>query len=120
MDGQAVRDAHENVRRAVRAGALHNAHDIAEGGLGVAVAECCLAGGIGARIEVADDIVELFGEAPGRAFVVSGEEARLRAALPGARVIGRVGGERLEIAGALNLALSELGTAREGGLSRLL
>jgi phosphoribosylformylglycinamidine synthase len=120
MDGPAVRDAHENVRLAVRDGALHNAHDIAEGGLAVAVSECCLAGGIGATIEVNHREVELFGEAPGRAFVVSGEEATLRAALPDARVIGRVGGERLEIAGALNLGLSELGEAREGGLSRLL
>ena len=71
MDVQAVRDAHEAVRDGVRSGALHNAHDIAEGGLAVAIAECCIAGGIGASVELPADL-ELFGEAPGRAFVVSG------------------------------------------------
>ena len=35
--------------RRVRAGALRSAHDVAEGGLAVALAECCLAGGLGAR-----------------------------------------------------------------------
>ena len=34
-------------------GALTSAHDIAEGGLAVALAECCLAGGIGATVTVA-------------------------------------------------------------------
>ena len=40
----------------------------------------------------------LFGEAPGRAFVVSGpEEALLAAGLPRLQMIGRVGGDQLEI-----------------------
>jgi phosphoribosylformylglycinamidine synthase subunit PurL len=112
MNEQAVRDAHEKVRSGVRSGALHNAHDIAEGGLAVAIAECCLAGAVGATVELPD----LFGEAPGRAFVVSGPD------LSGFRVIGRVGGDTLEIAaGALQvkLPLSELREAREGGLGGL-
>ena len=37
------------VREAVRAGRSASAHDIAEGGLAVALAECCLAGGRGRR-----------------------------------------------------------------------
>ena len=45
--------------RRVRAGALRSAHDVAEGGLAVALAECCLAGGVGAR-------VDLGAAAPGR------------------------------------------------------
>ena len=53
------------------------------------------------------DGVDPFGEAPGRAFVVSGEESVL-AALPGATVIGHVGGERLAIDGLLDVAVSEL------------
>src|SRR5947209_6734749 len=65
---QAVRDAHGAVRDGIRAGALHSAHDIAEGGLAVALAECCIAGGSGAK--VATD-VDLFGEDLGSAFVVS-------------------------------------------------
>jgi phosphoribosylformylglycinamidine synthase len=106
----AVRDAREAVRDGIRSGALHQAHDIAEGGLAVALAECCVAGEIGARVEVEDD---LFGEAPGSAFIVSG---------PGAeelgQVIGRVGGSELEIAGRLSIAVSELVAVREQGLAR--
>jgi phosphoribosylformylglycinamidine synthase len=112
MDEQAVRDAHEAVRDGVRSGALHNAHDIAEGGLAVAIAECCLAGGIGASVE-AD--IDLFGEAPGRAFVVSGPVE----ALTGWRVIGRVGGDELEFKGQFKVALSELREAWEHGLAEL-
>jgi phosphoribosylformylglycinamidine synthase len=110
MDMKAVRDAQENVRKGVRSQALHNAHDIAEGGLAVALAECCLAGGIGARVEVALDV---FGEAPGRGFVVSGP-AR---ALEGLQIIGGVGGDELEIVGQLKVPVSELRTAWEGALA---
>jgi hypothetical protein len=78
----------------------------------VALAECCVAGGMGARVEAE---VDLFGEAPGTAYVVSG---------PGAaelgRVIGRVGGDRLEVVGRLEVAVSELAMAREQGLVSLL
>jgi len=110
MDMKAVRDAQADVRNRVRVQALHNAHDIAEGGLAVALAECCLAGGIGARVEVALDV---FGEAPGRAFVVSGPAD----ALAGLRIIGRVGGEELEIAGELKVAVRELRSAWVGALA---
>jgi hypothetical protein len=58
----------------------------------------------------------LFAEAPGQGFVVSGAPE----ALSGFRIIGRVGGERLEIDGALELAVSELTAAREGGLAGLI
>jgi phosphoribosylformylglycinamidine synthase II len=109
-DEQAVRDAHDQVRDAVRAGALHSAHDVAEGGLAVALAECCIAGGIGARVEVE---VDLFGEAPGRAFIVSGPD------LEGWNVIGRVGGDELEIAGRLKLAVSDMREVWASGLEPL-
>jgi phosphoribosylformylglycinamidine synthase subunit PurL len=114
-DEQAVRDAQAAVRNAVRAGALHSAHDIAEGGLAVALAECCVAGGIGARVRV-PEALELFGEAPGQGFVVSGPEE----ALSGFRVIGRVGGAELQIEEHLNVAVSELATAWEQGLAKFL
>jgi phosphoribosylformylglycinamidine synthase len=114
------------VREAVRAGALQSAHDIAEGGIAVALAECCLAGGVGARVRVGEDsfaagadegsdLVGLFGEGPG-GFVVSGEAQPLEAL--GRRmhvaILGTVGGEALEIAhaqGELNVPLSELASA---------
>jgi phosphoribosylformylglycinamidine synthase len=108
MDRQAVRDAHETVRAAVQAGALHSAHDVSEGGLAVAVAECCIAGEVGAQVRLPD----MFGEAPGRAFVVSGTED----ALAGFEIIGRVGGDRLEVEGQLSVGVTELRSAWEHAL----
>ncbi len=115
MDKQAVRDAHAAVRDGVRSGALHNAHDIAEGGFGVALAECCVAGGIGATVELPDGL-ELFGEAPGRGFLVSGPESALAAFA----LIGWVGGGSLEITGVMSVPVAELGRAREDGLKPFL
>jgi phosphoribosylformylglycinamidine synthase len=115
MDEPAVRAAHETVRKLVNSGALHSAHDIAEGGLAVTIAECCIAGGVGACVCLPDG-VDPFAEAPGRAFVVSGPEA----ALAGLEVIGRVGGAQLELAGRLKLPVSELRAARDRGLLEFL
>ena len=103
IDVLAVAATHAAVRDAVRAGTLSSAHDIAEGGLAVALAECCLAGSIGAQVELSEALWEalapgepaapgamlaspettalataLFGEAPG-GFIVSGEADALRA-----------------------------------------
>ena len=111
MDMQAVRDAHDAVRHGVNSGALHNAHDIAEGGLSVALAECCIAGRLGARVRVPEE-VDPFAEAPGRAFVVSGTEE----ALAGLTIIGQVGGDHLTLEGHLDLAVSELHDVWERGL----
>jgi phosphoribosylformylglycinamidine synthase len=111
----AVKEALEAVREGIRSGALRSAHDIAEGGAAVALAECCVAGGMGARVSLPDGVTP-FGEAPGQGFVVSGDEA----ALAGYRVIGRVEGGRLEISGQLDVAISELRDAREGGLAKTL
>jgi phosphoribosylformylglycinamidine synthase II len=121
-DAAALRATHDAVRDAVRAGQLASAHDIAEGGIAVAIAESCVAGGVGATVVLPGPAGEadLFGEAPGRAFIVSGTEQELLSAdLPGLRVIGTVGGEALSITGPdaqLEVAVSELSSAREGGL----
>jgi len=124
IDESAVLEAHEAVRKLVNSGALHNAHDIAEGGLAVAIAECCIAGDVGARVRLPDG-VEPFAEAPGRAFVVSGPESALsgsglEAAPARFAVIGRVGGEALELEGCLNVAVSDLREARARGLAQFL
>jgi len=108
----AIRVAHEAVRARVRSGAFHSAHDIAEGGVAVALAECCVAGGFGASVRLPARL-DPFGEAPGRGFIVSGS----REALAGFVVIGEVGGDSLKIEGLLELGVSELRSARESGLS---
>jgi phosphoribosylformylglycinamidine synthase len=110
IDTQAVRDAQDRVRAWVRDEALHSAHDIAEGGLAVALAECAIAGGIGAALDLdPEDERWLFGEAPGRAFVVSGPAS----VLGGQRIIGRVGGTTL-----FGVPVQELAKARVNPLVR--
>ena len=125
IDIEAVRASQIAVRDAVRAGTLASAHDIAEGGAAVALAECCLAAGLGARVELGASFWEtssragtgrgsvspvtlsgtapgiqtgLFGEGPG-GFVVSGGEDALRALAEHTpvRSIGTVGGDALRI-----------------------
>jgi phosphoribosylformylglycinamidine synthase subunit PurL len=111
-----VRIAHAAVRQAVRSGQLASAHDIAEGGLAVALADCCIAGGVGARVDLdAVDDAALFGEGPG-GFVVSAPAHALAAFGQAATVIGTVGGEALEIAGAFSVAVAELAAAHARGL----
>ena len=121
VDIDAVAGAQEAVREAVRAGTLTSAHDVAEGGLAVALAECCLGGGLGARVSFGqeffgaegaeatgreaggsgislDSAVALFGEGSG-GFLVSGSEDALRAlgASVPVRIVGSVGGDVLQI-----------------------
>ena len=102
----------------MRSGALSCAHDVAEGGVAVALAESALAGGLG-RDGVRPRARELFGEGPG-AFLVSGPAEAMTAFGAAARVIGEVGGETLSIEGALDVPLVDLERAFSRGLSDLL
>jgi phosphoribosylformylglycinamidine synthase len=111
LDEDAARAAHTTVRAMVNTGAARSAHDIAEGGIAVAIAECCIAGGVGATVELPEG-VDPFAEAPGRAFIVSGSEEALR----GLPVIGRVGGSALALESLLEVEVSQLAQARSEGL----
>jgi phosphoribosylformylglycinamidine synthase subunit PurL len=106
-DLAAVRATHAKVRDAVRSGAIRSCHDIAEGGLAVALAECCLLGGIGASVDA--DGIDLFGESPGRAFVIAGARADVEQL---GRVLGAAGGAELRI-GELAWPVDELRTAHD-------
>ena len=108
-----IRVLHEGIRARVRSGAFHSAHDIAEGGVATALAECCIAGGIGASVRLPLGL-DPFGEAPGRGFIVSGPPE----ALAGFVMIGSVESDRLIIDGLLDVAVSDLHEARETGLSQ--
>ncbi|MEA2279566.1 MAG: phosphoribosylformylglycinamidine synthase subunit PurL [Solirubrobacteraceae bacterium] len=112
-----LRTLHVAVRQAVRAGALSSAHDVAEGGVAIALAEACIAGGIGARVDL--DGIEPFAEGPG-AFVISAPADALTALGGAARIIGEVGGDALELAGERPLALEELTRVHADGLAALL
>ncbi len=105
----------EAIRDAVRSGTLSSCHDVAEGGFLVAVAECCLAGDLGATLDLGpseDPWCQLFGERPA-GFVLSGPRDVLEAlaSVVALDVFGAVGGDGLEltVAGATSRwALAEL------------
>jgi phosphoribosylformylglycinamidine synthase len=129
----------ETVRRAIREGLLSSAHDCSDGGLAVALAECCMmhdaptGGGtpawIGASVRIPfparKDFV-LFGEDASRILVSLPKEHAARlvdiAYGLGAPVVrlGVVGGDHLEIQGALSLPVAELAAAWRDGIPGVL
>ncbi len=108
LDLELERRVQSAVRAAVTAGLVTAAHDCSEGGVAVALAECCVSGRepVGCAVSLAAegraDLV-LFGEGPSR-VVVAVEGARARefealmaeSAIPW-RWIGTTGGERLVV-----------------------
>jgi phosphoribosylformylglycinamidine synthase II len=116
IDVERARTAHAAVRDAVRAGAVSSAHDIAEGGIATALAECCVAGERGATVELPAGL-DPFAEALGRAFIVSGAPESLAGLAGVMAVIGRVGGPALELADVLSVPVAELARARADGLA---
>jgi phosphoribosylformylglycinamidine synthase len=112
----------------IRAGLVKSAHDCAEGGIAVALAESCIAGDIGADVHLHDDlppVASLFGETQSRIVVTVAEEDsdalvdRLIEAQVPYSVIGTVGGLRLSICDRLDVALDDLREAYEPTLERL-
>ena len=92
------------------------AHDSAEGGLAVCLAEAAIHSGCGASLDVRDDRIELFGEVGGRAVLAcTPEDAEAiefvadELSVP-LRRIGEAGGDTL-----LGVALDRLRDAQEAG-----
>jgi phosphoribosylformylglycinamidine synthase len=104
VDLEAETRLHALLARGAREGWLLTAHDVSDGGLAVALAECTFSAGVGARVELGDSIrpdALLFGESTGRVVAATRDpEALLAAAreegLP-ARRVGETGGERLVV-----------------------
>ncbi len=101
-DITAVAAACETVRDVVRTGKLSSAHDVSDGGLACALAECAIGGGVGCSVDVqplrergCSPEEALFGEGSG-GFLLSGDRAALESL--GAVVLGSAGGTTIEIA----------------------
>ena len=99
----------------VNDGLVAGVHDVADGGLGVALGEMAVRSGIGFRVGgvAAEGHVGLFGEAPSR-VVVCVDPAwepglRDRAAAAGVAVseLGVAGGDRLVVEGLVDVSLAE-------------
>ncbi len=105
---------------------LAAAHDLSDGGLAVALAECCLAGGRGCRVSLpGEEFMFLFSESSARAVVavVPGSEADFSALCSQHGVpdltLGTVGGDNLDVQGCFGVPLAELAAARQAVLPPL-
>jgi len=135
------------VREAILRGLVASAQDISGGGLGVAIAECAMWGGLGASIRIAvghSAAVDLFGESPSRLvltcrprFVTALALLARQHGLP-VEMVGSVGGDRLvielapaaamgaaeerggRVADALEVPVKDLRHAWDHGLARAL
>jgi phosphoribosylformylglycinamidine synthase len=124
----------ERLQRAALAamdeGLVAAAHDCAEGGLAVALAEVCLAANVGldaSGLELGGRAdAALFGEGASRIVLTAPAAARQRLAEIAAdhdvpiAAIGRLGGARLVLGSHIDLPLAELARAYGGGLERAL
>src|SRR3989454_5476212 len=116
---------HRLILAAAQSGYLHSAHDCAEGGMLVGLAECCLLGGIGVRCPAVRPEPPLrldaafFAESPSR-FIVSAASRAMPEMQSLARrhnvelsLLGLAGGDSIEFEGQLKVSLAELRAAWE-------
>ncbi|ANV84360.1 phosphoribosylformylglycinamidine synthase II [Picosynechococcus sp. PCC 7003] len=121
----------KTVREAIAAGLLASAHDLAEGGLAVALAECCIGGKVGATISVdsegrLDEM--LFGETCGKIIVsvAPDKQAQFEAHLTQSladnwQAIGVVNdSNHLEIGSLINVSVAEMTTSWSEAIARRL
>jgi len=109
LDLEREKKMHEAVRDAIRQGNILSAHDLAEGGLLVALAECAIGGSKHLGATIALDFpysrldALLFGESQSRALITTRPEnastlaAEIERNGVPARVIGTVGGNQLAV-----------------------
>jgi phosphoribosylformylglycinamidine synthase len=108
------------------AGLLEAAHDLSDGGLAIALAECCLTGGQGCALRLGgEEFTHLFGESAARAVVAvrPGAEAEFAALCAAhgvpAAALGVTGGASLEVTGSFAIPLEELAAAHRATLPAL-
>lgn len=117
---------------AIRAGLIRSAHDLSDGGLAVAAAECCIQGRnhmIGAEIELEDSLrgdFLLYGESQSRILVSlrPGDLTKFQNIAARYQIevaqIGRTGGDRLRIGQRIDVALSDLSTAYFDSIAKIM
>jgi phosphoribosylformylglycinamidine synthase len=123
VDLAAERRHGEFVRSIIRSGQVTACHDISSGGLGIAIAEMCMASRKGAKITLKDQRgpahALLFGEDQARYVIaVSADLANfVQASAESAgvpfRQLGKVEGDRLVVDDLIDLAVTDLDDAYE-------
>ncbi len=108
-------------------GLVFGAHDVSDGGLGVCLAELCIASGLGARVIEVADASALFSEAGGRVVVcadgdgaAAGIARRALAAGVSHQVLGTVEGASLAVEDLVSVPVLELDAAWRDALPSLL
>ncbi len=114
---------------AAREGLLSSAHDCAEGGLAVALAECCILGNRGASVKLPSNESRsagaLFGEDPTRVvvsytpYVAALLELRAKELGVALTPLGLVGGGSLRIEDSLEVAVADLARRHAGALAQV-
>ncbi|MNW47341.1 Phosphoribosylformylglycinamidine synthase 2 [compost metagenome] len=99
------------VLAAIQGGLVRSAHDLSEGGLAVALAESCMSGGIGAKVDVASELrsdFALFSESQSRILLsASPEKAEMLEKLLAERGVPRA---RIGVVEGSELSVSVNGT----------
>ena len=114
------------LQEAARRGLLSAAHDLSDGGLAMALVEGCLRHDVGVHVELDDPFVDLFSESSARAIVVVADDRHDElVSLAGQHdvelsSIGITGGDAFEVAGQLQVPLTELRTDWEATLPAVL
>ncbi len=124
---------HKAVLEAIKLGLIKSAHDLSEGGLGIALAESCMLGGLGASINAGKGKIHhlemnewLWSETQSRMLVSLAEKSMflLDRVAHTHRVqisyIGRVGGNDLVIDDILDIPVKEMNQAWRGSLNCLI
>ncbi len=125
LDMDAEKRVQAFVREAIAQGLLQSAHDVSDGGLAVALAECCVAGGLGADIQDLErvDALTLFGERMASVVVTTTDDSALLALASAHGVecftIGDVLGVTLSFednAAQYEVSIAEMRAAYEGAI----
>ncbi len=116
----------------IKSGRVNSAHDCSDGGLAVALAECCISDRehqLGASIDLKSSLRPdclLFGESQSRVVITCAPdmaaaigEMCARLSVPAA-IIGKVGGDRLTISGLIDSPIDELSNTWYNALPRMM
>jgi len=126
IDLSAEKSVQDACRESIQAGILSSAHDCADGGLAVTLAECCITGKRGAKVEINHRIRNdalLFGETQSRIVVSlpvknldSFKEIAHKYEAP-IQILGKVEGNSLKIGNLIDIEVEPLKKAWESDIN---
>jgi phosphoribosylformylglycinamidine synthase II len=123
VDPKLERKAQDAIRSLITRGLLKSCHDLSEGGLAIALAECCITDRehqIGCRVDITSELrpdILLFSESQARFLITITQDdyQKATAALETGglqfRRLGEVGGDRMTINNLIDLSLDDMSRA---------